>query len=266
MSSKHFFLLAIVFLLSACLDEGVAPHLLCGDAKYDIEESSSSEKSSSSLANSSSSSENLTSSSSETSSSSPVENSSSSFQDNESSSSIEIISSSSEEADFVKIGNQEWMTRNLNVNVTGSSCYKDNPENCEKYGRIYTWSMAMGIDISYDRKKYGTTIEPHQGICPSGSHLPSHEEWVQLNEFVKENPEYATYFQNQCGGAYDYRGYYRDENVEVLFMSSTEYDVSGTSYPYAYAWLWAIHNGSNHFDNDNGHKYTGAYVRCVKNL
>lgn len=158
------------------------------------------------------------------------------------------------------------MTRNLNVDVNGSSCYEDYPENCEKYGRIYTWSMAMGIDISYDRKKYGTTIEPHQGICPEGSHLPSYEEWNQLNEFIKEYPDYLIYFQNQYGGAYDYHGYYRNEGSEALFMSSTEYDVSGTIYPYEFAWLWAIHNYSNHFDKDNGHKYTGAYVRCVKNL
>lgn len=158
------------------------------------------------------------------------------------------------------------MTRNLNVDVNGSSCYNDNPENCEKYGRIYTWSMAMGIDISYDRQKYGTTIEPHQGICPSGTHLPSHDEWNQLNEFIKENPDYLIYFQNQYGGAYDYHGYYRNEGTEALFMSSTEYDVTGTIYPYEFAWLWGIHNYSKYFDNDNGHKYTGAYVRCVKNL
>lgn len=184
----------------------------------------------------------------------------------ESSSSVEKVSSSSQPVvgEFVKIGNQEWMTRNLDVDVEGSSCYGDKPENCEKYGRVYTWSMAMGIDISYDRKKYGETKEPHQGICPDGSHLPSHEEWNQLNEFIKANPEYLAYFQNQYGGALDYHGYYRDAGTEVNFMSSTEYDVSGTSYPYEFAWLWYIHDDYTYFYKDNGHKYTGAYVRCVK--
>lgn len=201
-------------------------------------------------------------------SSSSDEVDSSSTQKSQSSSSVENVSSSSEfvkvDADFVKIGNQEWMTKNLNVDVTGSSCYEDRPKNCEKYGRLYTWSMAMGIDTSYDRKKYGKTTEPHQGICPDGSHLPSHDEWNQLNEFIKAKPEYLIYFQNQYGGAYDYHGYYRDAETEVNFMSSTEYDVSGTSFSYEYAWLWYIHDDYAYFSMDNGHKYTGAYVRCVK--
>lgn len=198
------------------------------------------------------------SSSSEISSSSSVElSSSSSFKD---------IPSSSEEEDFVRIGNQEWMTRNLNVDVNGSSCYEDYPENCEKYGRIYTWSMAMGIDTKYDREQLGKISEPYQGICPEGSHLPSHSEWNELNEFIKKNPDYLAYFQNQYGGAYDYKGFYRDAGTEVNFMSSTEYDVSGTSFPYEYAWLWYIHDDYTYFYKDNGHKYTGAYVRCVKNL
>ncbi|MDO4947485.1 MAG: FISUMP domain-containing protein [Fibrobacter sp.] len=213
---------------------------------------------------SSSSSENVESSSSKDVSSSSVLNGSAGVDG--SSSSIEKVSSSSQPAvgEFVKIGNQEWMTRNLDVDVEGSSCYNDKPENCEKYGRIYTWSMAMDIDISYDRKKYGETKEPHQGICPEGSHLPSHEEWMQLNEFIKANPEYLTYFQNQYGGAYDYKGFYRSVGSEVTFISSTEYDVSGSSSLYEYAWLWYIHDNHIYFYKDNGHKYTGAYVRCVK--
>ncbi|MCQ2101719.1 MAG: hypothetical protein MJY98_00645 [Fibrobacter sp.] len=214
---------------------------------------------------SSSSSENVESSSSEDVSSSSVNQNGSAGVEG-SCSSVEKVSSSSQPAvgEFVKIGNQEWMTRNLDVDVEGSSCYNDKPENCEKYGRIYTWSMAMDIDISYDRKKYGETKEPHQGICPDGSHLPSHEEWNRLNEFIKANPEYLTYFQNQYGGAYDYKGFYRSVGSEVTFISSTEYDVSGSSSLYEYAWLWYIHDDYTYFYKDNGHKYTGAYVRCVK--
>lgn len=177
-----------------------------------------------------------------------------------SSSSFQMI-----DADFVKIGNQEWMTKNLDVYVDGSMCYGDDPANCTKFGRIYTWSMAMAIDIKYDNEQLGEIALPHRGVCPEGSHLPSYEEWNELNEFIIENPEYLTYFQNQYGGAYDYKGFYRDADTEVNFMSSTEYDVSGTSYPYAYAWLWYIHDDYTYFYKDNGHKYTGAYVRCVKN-
>ena len=37
---------------------------------------------------------------------------------------------------FVTIGSQTWFAQNLNFDVTGSSCYDDNPANCDTYGRL----------------------------------------------------------------------------------------------------------------------------------
>jgi len=177
-----------------------------------------------------------------------------------SSSSVTIIAG----LEFVKIGNQEWSTTNLNVNVDGSFCYKDIPENCEKYGRLYTWSMAMGIDTRFDKEQYGGIEEPFQGICPDGTHLPSHQEWAEVNAYVAKNPDYMSYFTNQLGGARDYHGDFVDEGSYVSFFSSTEYDVTGTTYPYLFAWLWSIHDGDKNFGKDNSQKHTGTYVRCIK--
>jgi len=42
----------------------------------------------------------------------------------------------------VMIGGKIWMKRNLNVWSNGSWCYENNPDNCEKYGRLYTWYAA----------------------------------------------------------------------------------------------------------------------------
>ena len=143
-------------------------------------------------------------------------------------------------------------------------CYADKPENCEKYGRIYTWAMAMGVDVKYDREELGPIELPYRGVCPEGWHLPSYEEWQSMNSYVAENPDYKAYFTNQIGGAYDYNGHYRSEGEETLFWTSTEYDVSGSGFPYEYAWLWANRKNLS-VATDNAHKYTGAYVRCIKN-
>ena len=35
------------------------------------------------------------------------------------------------------------MAQNLNFEIEDSWCYDDDPENCEKFGRLYTWSAAM---------------------------------------------------------------------------------------------------------------------------
>lgn len=57
----------------------------------------------------------------------------------------------------VEFAQQIWMAKNLNVNIEGSMCYYNDPANCEKYGRLYTWEAAISA-------------------CPSGWHLPSRGE------------------------------------------------------------------------------------------
>lgn len=45
----------------------------------------------------------------------------------------------------VVIGDQEWMAENLRYIPPkgGSFCYDDDPKNCKKYGRLYTWGAVM---------------------------------------------------------------------------------------------------------------------------
>jgi len=62
------------------------------------------------------------------------------------------------------IGNQTWMAENLN-NDGGGKCYDNDPSNCAKYGRLYTWDEA-------------------KAACPAGWHLPSDEEWTALVDYA----------------------------------------------------------------------------------
>ena len=65
----------------------------------------------------------------------------------------------------VKIGRTWWMTRNLNFEYPGYDywrCYENDPENCEKYGKLYS---------NYVRD----TI-----ACPKGWTLPHEEDWFSL--------------------------------------------------------------------------------------
>lgn len=83
----------------------------------------------------------------------------------------------------VEIGGQCWMAENLNVGtmINGSTdmtnngtiekyCYDDDPTNCATYGGLYKWDEMMQY----------VTIESTQGICPSGWHLPSDDEFKTL--------------------------------------------------------------------------------------
>jgi len=75
-----------------------------------------------------------------------------------------------------------WMTENLNIKASsGSWCYNDSDSYCGKYGRLYTWVAAMSLPDSCATKSCASQISSkHRGICPSGWHLPSSQEWTAL--------------------------------------------------------------------------------------
>ncbi len=64
--------------------------------------------------------------------------------------------------EWVKIGNQVWMAKNLRFKTeSGSWCWENKEENCKERGRLYDWAAAMKA-------------------APAGWHLPSDEEWKAM--------------------------------------------------------------------------------------
>lgn len=61
----------------------------------------------------------------------------------------------------VKIGGVTWMAKNLDIENGNSWCLYNKSELCDVFGRLYDWETAMSI-------------------CPPGWHLPSRQEWVDL--------------------------------------------------------------------------------------
>ena len=105
----------------------------------------------------------------------------------------------------VVIGTQTWMAENLQIgakrsyvntdncfyngiyNISASMCYDDKEANCTTYGRLYKWATAMALpDSCYTNtdKCLSQISAKHKGICPSGWHIPSLEEWNVLMKFV----------------------------------------------------------------------------------
>jgi len=103
-----------------------------------------------------------------------------------------ILSKIKPQYESVRIGNQEWMTRNLDVdrfrngdliphiksdeewkkageNGQPAWCYYDNdPENGKKYGKLYNWF----------------TVNDPRGLAPEGWHITSQKDWTILVEFL----------------------------------------------------------------------------------
>jgi uncharacterized protein (TIGR02145 family) len=84
---------------------------------------------------------------------------------------------------IVTIGTQIWMAENLNYNAIGSKCYDGKSDNCDKYGRLYSWSTA-------------------KSVCPKGWHLPRNEEWDVLYHSADGTNNADSLYESETAGKY----------------------------------------------------------------
>jgi uncharacterized protein (TIGR02145 family) len=100
----------------------------------------------------------------------------------------------------VTIGYQIWMAQNLNFEVDSSWWVKvydysrqdtvnDIAARGALYGRLYSWPAAMNLDDSCSTRYCTEQIQSkHRGICPSGWHIPSENDWSVLIATVELDP------------------------------------------------------------------------------
>ena len=205
----------------------------------------------------------------------------------------------------VKIGDQIWMAENLNFDpgqggsgedkYDWSWCYDNEPKNCDVAGRYYTWAAAIdSVKLANDEDNpkecgYGEecgfaladSATLVQGVCPTGWHLPSMEEWqalvvavdANITEFSNTNAA-GKVFKSQSGwdnngngtdafgfsalpaGMRRYNGVFKYEGEKAYFWSTE--DNSSNAY-YMYLFYDTKFAGLNH-----NFKYYAMSVRCVK--
>ncbi len=199
----------------------------------------------------------------------------------------------------VSIGGKCWLAKNMNIGtmVFGTEqqtntetiqkyCYANDENNCNIYGGLYQWNMAMQF----------STSEGVQGICPEGWHIPTDYEFKQL-ELALSMPSGEVDIMNSFRGhAQNVGGQMKQgggSGFEALFAGARNGGggfmyLQGTgSYDFAYFWssshcseggecsegrdenfairrcLQGGSQGSGRYDTFN--KGYGFSVRCVKN-
>jgi uncharacterized protein (TIGR02145 family) len=162
----------------------------------------------------------------------------------------------------VTIGEQTWMAENLRFNYSGSDassyCYKNNDSDCDKYGRLYTWSEDMA-----------------RNICPSGWHLPDNEDWKTLinstggvdyagrklkarstwSNSGKGSDAYC--FTALAAGFRDTSKNYSQQGFKASFWSATRYDETDVLY-------WSFNADNKLVIRDAGNRNNAFSVRCIK--
>jgi len=172
------------------------------------------------------------------------------------------------------IGGKRWMAENLNYQTSNSWCYNNNTSNCNTYGRLYTWAVAMNISSSYNSRTYGSgSSVQHQGICPSGWRLPNDNDWTALTSAVGRNAD--TKLKSQTGwnsgrngtdefgfsalpggDRWDY-GNFTGVGINGYWWSATEIDTSR-------AWGRRIFYDLSNVISYYGSKSYGFSVRCLQ--
>ena len=111
----------------------------------------------------------------------------------------------------VTIDEQVWFAENLNYagedagNPIGTCYGSDDTADCVTYGRLYNWSTAMGLSDDCNSSNCSSQIQSkHRGVCPSGWHIPTNEEWDILINYVGDSYVAGTKLKATSGwGGYD---------------------------------------------------------------
>ena len=201
----------------------------------------------------------------------------------------------------VVIGDQVWMTQNLDVdkfrngdlipeakteeewllawkNKQPAWCnYENDPSNGEKYGKLYNWYA----------------VKDPRGLAPEGWHIPTDAEWTKLSAYLGDeedevgvkmksisgwndngNGTNSSGFSGLAGGARQEGGLFFDVGYLVGYWSSTEKDyelfensgeVDVIDFdPKGFAWFRSLNYYDGGVYRNRNSKGRGYSVRCIK--
>jgi uncharacterized protein (TIGR02145 family) len=175
------------------------------------------------------------------------------------------------------------MAENLNIGtmINGSSnqtdnstiekyCYDNNTSNCDTYGGLYQWDEMMQY----------TTQQSTQGICPSGWHIPTDNEWITLTNFLggvliaggKMKETGTTHWSSPNTGATNESGFTALPGGYRSYASGSFYTLG----LYGFFWSSSEHSDSYAMSRRLRHNSADVYrfyyntgngysVRCLKN-
>jgi len=158
---------------------------------------------------------------------------------------------------IVKIQNQVWMAENLafKPNKGNYWAYNNDIRNVQTYGYLYDWTIAMTV-------------------CPLGWHIPTKEDWVELNNYLGKNAglklkaqiiwsdidreSNSSGFTGLPGGIV-----YNSTEFESIEKRGSWWSATKESNG-IFILSYNLYNNSSTLDNTQNSKDCGMSIRCVK--
>ena len=194
-----------------------------------------------------------------------------------------LISTSQAISQTVKIGNETWMSKNLNVDKFRNGdvipeaktaeewekageykqpiwCYYNNdPANGEKYGKLYNWYA----------------VNDPRGLAPKGWHVPSDAEWTQLTDYLGGENAAGTKMKSTSGWEEDGNGTNESgfsglpggscaSNGSFSLIGGIGFWRSSSESNTSFAWVRTLHYGSGSVLRYSTGKADGFSVRCLR--
>jgi uncharacterized protein (TIGR02145 family) len=194
------------------------------------------------------------------------------------------INSTKKIFDTVKICNQVWMKKNLDVTryrngdiipyiadfdewinlKTGAWCYYNNDPALEaEYGMLYNWYA----------------VNDPRGLAPEGWHIPSNEDWDTLSECLggqiiaggKMKESGTSHWREPNSDATNSSGFtalpggVRNENGFSECINDMGFWWSSSKSYSNLAWYWYLWIENSEFNSDLRSYIHGFSVRCIKN-
>ena len=183
----------------------------------------------------------------------------------------------------VKIGNQTWMSKNLDVNTFRNGEAIPEAKNAKQWIKASKNKKAAFCYYEYRSKNgaiYGKlynwfAVNDPRGLASAGFHVPSDAEWTVLTDFLGGeyvageklkstsgwanggNGDNSSGFNGLPGGDCSDLGYFSNSTVYGYFWSSSEYNTNN-------AWYRFLNYDYTIVDRYFNNKYNGLSVRCLR--
>jgi hypothetical protein len=134
---------------------------------------------------------------------------------------------------------EDWLKAGINETPAWSYFNNDSVTG-KKYGKIYNWYA----------------INDPRGFSPPGWHVPTHDEWIQLENDITTDSG----FNKLLGGYRSKEGIFTGINEFSYLFSSSERDSSQND-----IWGRGLHRDTESMMRCGMYKGHGLYVRLIKN-
>lgn len=175
--------------------------------------------------------------------------------------------------------------------------YGNNPATNSRFGLLYNWCAATdtfkGTKVAVNGAPTGDTwtcdvAKDRRGICPEGWHLPTTEDWAEMESAVNctgkalklsggcdwtaydDNPNSPGYYVRSEGSEWASSGFNAIPSgtfsTTMQYLRTRARFWTSTQYSVANAYYRGLTYSSNTIERTSAAKYCGMSVRCVRNI